>query len=102
MNAIMTAAEVAEYFRHPEPHSRAGAEFVRRLVAQGLPTMANMRPMRFVRAQVEAFAAELATRSTPATTPPQKRRPGKSTRARPTDAQSSIAARLDRMRRGAS
>lgn len=60
MSAIMTVAEVAEYFRHEAPESRAGAEFVRRLMAQGLPVLGGMRPARFLRHQVEAWAAERA------------------------------------------
>lgn len=60
MSQVMTVAEVAAYFRHESPETRAGAEFVRRLMAQGLPALGGMRPARFLRHQVEAWAAERA------------------------------------------
>ena len=99
MNPVMTMAEVAEYFRHDEPGSRSACDFVRRLVAQGLPCIRGMRPMRFLRRQVEAFAAELAERSAaPEPAPRVKARRKPSSTHSPA---APIADRLAKMRRGA-
>ena len=98
MNPVMTMAEVAEYFRHDEPGSAAGAAFVRRLMRRGLPAMRGMRPIKFLRRQVEAFAAELAERSAAPEPAPRAK-----VRRKPTGAHTPtapIADRLARMRRG--
>jgi hypothetical protein len=60
MSDLMTVDEVAAYFRHPNPASTAASLFVSRLVSQGLPCIAGMRPRRFLRVHVEAFARGLA------------------------------------------
>lgn len=96
----MTIAEVAEYFRHEAPETRAAADFVRRLVAQGLPCIRGIRPMRFMRSHVETFASELAERSAdPAPSPKDKAKPRrKSAGAHAPSAP--IADRLAKMRSG--
>ena len=94
----MTMAEVAEYFRHDEPGSAAGAAFVRRLMRRGLPAMRGMRPIKFLRRQVEAFAAELATGLEP--DPPRSKKPRRSASKGQGGGGSPIQERLNRMRSG--
>lgn len=99
MEPVMTMAEVAAYFRHDAPESEAGAAFVRRLMRRGLPAMRGMRPIKFLRRQVEAFAAELATGLE--LEPPRDRKPRRAASSRGKGCGASpIQERLDKMRSG--
>jgi hypothetical protein len=96
----MTWSEVAELLHHPEPHSRAAREKVRRLEQRGLPRVPHLEPAVYMRDQVLEYLARSAAADAPAP-PPAKAssQPRSGGKKRPAAVESPIQAAMRELRR---